>query len=60
MNMIGLDGRPQVKSLVKILKEWLSYRLETVRRRLQWRLDKVEKRLHILAGLLVAYLNIDE
>jgi topoisomerase-4 subunit A len=60
MNMIGLDGRPQVKSLVKILKEWLSFRLETVRRRLQWRLDKVEKRLHILAGLLVAYLNIDE
>ncbi len=60
MNMIGLDGRPQVKNLVKILKEWLSFRLETVRRRLQWRLDKVEKRLHILAGLLVAYLNIDE
>jgi len=60
MNMIGLDGRPQVKSLVAILKEWLSFRLETVRRRLQWRLDKVEKRLHILAGLLVAYLNIDE
>jgi len=60
MNMIGLSGRPQVKSLVSILKEWLSFRLETVRRRLQWRLDKVEKRLHILAGLLVAYLNIDE
>ncbi|MCL4144333.1 UNVERIFIED_CONTAM: hypothetical protein GTU68_010925, partial [Idotea baltica] len=60
MNMIGLDGRPQVKTLLMILKEWLSFRLETVRRRLQWRLDKVEKRLHILAGLLVAYLNIDE
>ncbi len=60
MNMIGLNGRPQVKNLRVILKEWLEYRLETVRRRLQWRLDKVEKRLHILAGLLVAYLNIDE
>ena len=60
MNMIGLDGRPQVKTLLGILKEWLRFRLETVRRRLQWRLDKVEKRLHILAGLLVAYLNIDE
>ncbi len=60
MNMIGLNGRPQVKNLRVILKEWLEYRLETVRRRLQWRLDKVEKRLHILAGLLIAYLNIDE
>ena len=60
MNMIGLNGRPQVKNLRVILKEWLEYRLETVRRRLQWRLDKVEKRLHILEGLLVAYLNIDE
>ncbi len=60
MNMIGLNGRPQVKNLVGILKEWLSYRFETVRRRLQWRLDKVEKRLHILEGLMVAYLNIDE
>lgn len=60
MNMIGLNGRPQVKNLVQILKEWLSYRTDTVRRRLQWRLDKVEKRLHILEGLLIAYLNIDE
>jgi len=60
MNMIGLNGRPQVKNLLVILKEWLSYRYETVRRRLQWRLDKVEKRLHILEGLMVAYLNIDE
>lgn len=60
MNMIGLNGRPQVKNLLTILKEWLSYRFETVRRRLQWRLDKVEKRLHILEGLMVAYLNIDE
>jgi len=60
MNMIGLNGRPQVKNLRSILKEWLSYRMDTVRRRLQWRLDKVEKRLHILEGLLIAYLNIDE
>ena len=60
MNMIGLNGRPQVKNLRSILKEWLEYRTETVRRRLQWRLDKVEKRLHILEGLLVAFLNIDE
>ena len=60
MNMIGLNGRPQVKNLLTILKEWLSFRVETVRNRLQWRLDKVEKRLHILAGLMIAYLNIDE
>jgi len=60
MNMIGLNGRPQVKTLVGILREWLSYRVETVRRRLQWRLDKVEKRLHLLEGLMIAYLNIDE
>ncbi len=60
MNMIGLNGRPQVKSLLRILKEWLEFRVATVRRRLQWRLDKVEARLHILAGLMIAYLNIDE
>lgn len=60
MNMIGLNGRPKVKNLLSILKEWLSYRLDTVRRKLQWRLDRVEKRLHILEGLLIAYLNIDE
>jgi len=60
MNMIGLNGRPKVKNLVEILKEWLTYRMATVRRRLEWRLDKVEKRLHILEGLLAAYLNIDE
>lgn len=60
MNMIGLNGRPQVKTLVSILKEWLSFRVDTVRRRLQWRLDKVEKRLHLLEGLMIAYLNIDE
>ncbi len=60
MNMIGLNGRPQVKSLRALLQEWLSYRRQTVIKRLQWRLDKVETRLHLLAGLLVAFLNIDE
>ncbi|HBA36099.1 MAG TPA: DNA topoisomerase IV subunit A, partial [Gammaproteobacteria bacterium] len=59
MNMIGLDGRPQVKNLKTLLLEWLDYRLQTTRRRLQWRLDKVLARLHILDGLLIAYLNID-
>ncbi len=60
LNMIGLNGRPQVKDLRVILKEWLEFRTETVRRRLQYRLDKVLARLHILDGLLIAYLNIDE
>ncbi|MFQ3288889.1 MAG: topoisomerase-4 subunit A [Alteromonadaceae bacterium] len=60
LNMIGLDNRPAVKNLKDILLEWLEYRRETVRRRLQYRLDKVLSRLHILDGLLVAYLNIDE
>jgi len=60
LNVIGLNGRPEVKSLLKMLKEWLTFRLATVTRRLEWRLEKVEKRLHILEGLLIAYLNIDE
>ena len=60
MNMIGLNGRPQVKDLRHILTEWLTFRRQTVTRRLQWRLDKVEKRLHLLEGLLVAFLNLDE
>ncbi|RUO30050.1 DNA topoisomerase IV subunit A [Aliidiomarina sedimenti] len=60
LNMLGLDGRPQVKPLVTILGEWLQYRIQTVTRRLQYRLDKVEARLHILEGLLIAFLNIDE
>ncbi|MBK7541071.1 MAG: DNA topoisomerase IV subunit A [Candidatus Competibacteraceae bacterium] len=60
LNMIGLDGRPQVKNLKQILEEWLRYRVATVRRRLQYRLDQVEQRLHILDGLLIAYLNLDE
>ena len=59
-NVIGLDGRPQVKNLRVLLSEWLTYRIGTVRRRLQFRLDKVEKRLHLLEGLLVAFLNLDE
>ncbi|RNM25434.1 DNA topoisomerase IV subunit A [Dickeya undicola] len=60
MNMIGLDGRPGVKGLREILTEWLAFRRDTVRRRLNFRLDKVLKRLHILEGLLIAFLNIDE
>ena len=60
MNMIGINGRPQVKGLRSLLKEWLVFRTETVRRRLQWRLDKVLERLHLLDGLLIAFLNIDE
>lgn len=60
LNMIGLDGRPQVKNLKAILTEWLSYRKDTVVRRLQYRLDKVLARLHILEGLMIAFLNIDE
>jgi len=60
MNMIGMDGRPQVKNLRSLLEEWLKFRTVTVRRRLQWRLDKVNKRLHILDALLIAFLNIDE
>jgi topoisomerase-4 subunit A len=60
MNVIGLDGRPQVKNLQMMLTEWLEYRTGTVRRRLQHRLDKVLARLHILEGMLVAFLNIDE
>jgi len=60
MNMIGLDHKPAVKGLLAILTEWLQFRRTTVTRRLQHRLDKVLARLHILAGLMIAYLNIDE
>ena len=60
MNIIGLDGRPAQKNLKTILEEWLEFRRRTVRRRLEYRLEKVEARLHVLAGLLIAYLNIDE
>ena len=60
MNMIGADGRPQVKSIRRILLEWIEIRKNTVTRRLQYHLNKIEKRLHILGGLIVAFLNIDE
>ncbi|MGJ7551196.1 DNA topoisomerase IV subunit A [Pseudomonas alloputida] len=60
VNIIGLDGRPQLKNLRALLLEWLEFRTNTVRRRLQHRLDKVEKRLHLLEGLLTAFLNLDE
>ena len=59
-NMIGVDGKPQVKPLLTIIKEWLQYRKDTVTRRLTFRLEKVVDRLHILDGLLVAFLNIDD
>ena len=59
MNMIGADGRPQVKSIRHILLEWIEIRKSTVTRRLQYHLNKIEKRLHILAGLLIAYLDLD-
>ena len=60
MNMIGLDHKPAVKGLLEILNEWLAFRRTTVTRRLQYRLDKVLSRLHILDGLMIAFLNIDE
>ena len=60
MNMIGLDHKPAVKGLLEVLNEWLTFRRTTVTRRLQYRLDKVLSRLHILEGLMIAFLNIDE
>lgn len=60
MNMIGVDGKPQVKNLKVILTEWLAFRRATVTKRIEWRLNKVLERLHILEGLLIAHLNIDE
>jgi len=60
MNIIGIDGRPSVMNLRQVLKEWLSFRIDVTRRRLDYRLQKVEKRLHLLDGLLIAFLNIDE
>ena len=60
LNMIGLNGRPQVKDLRSILAEWLEFRTATVRRRLEYRLNKVNSRLHLLEGLLIAFLNLDE
>jgi topoisomerase-4 subunit A len=60
LNMIGLNGRPQVKNLLQILNEWLQYRSATVTKRLQYRLDVINHRLHILEGLMIVYLNLDE
>jgi topoisomerase-4 subunit A len=60
MNMIGLDGRPRLYNLRDLLDEWLKFRIETVRRRLQHRYDQVNNRLHLLDGYLIAYLNVDE
>lgn len=60
LNVIGLDGRPRVMGLKPLLSDWLEFRIGTVTRRLQWRLEKVSKRLHLLDGLLIAYLNLDE
>ncbi len=60
MNMIGLNGRPRLFNLKDILLEWLKFRIDTVRRRLQFRFDRVTERLHILDGLLAAFLNIEE
>ncbi|HYF98070.1 MAG TPA: DNA topoisomerase IV subunit A, partial [Coxiellaceae bacterium] len=59
MNVIGLDGKPQVKNLVNLLQEWLQFRINTVQRRLKYRLEAVLERLHILEGLLIAFLNLD-
>ena len=59
INVIGMDGRPSVYALKPLLEEWLTFRTATVKRRLQYRLERVTQRLHILDGLLVAYLNID-
>ncbi len=60
LNIIGLDGRPRVMGLREVLTGWLEFRTATVTRRLQFRLDKVNRRLHILDGLLIAFLNLDE
>lgn len=60
LNMLGLNGKPQTKGLLSILTEWLEYRTETVRKRLTYRLERVDARLHLLQGLLIAYLNLDE
>lgn len=59
-NVIGLNGKPQVKPLVPLLKEWLTFRTDTVTRRVQYRLAQVERRLHLVDGLLTAFLNLDE
>jgi topoisomerase-4 subunit A len=60
LNIIGLDGRPQVKNLRMLLAEWLQFRTDTLRKRLTYRKEKLERRLHLLAGILIAFLNLDE
>jgi hypothetical protein len=60
MNVIGLDGKPKIYDLKTLLLEWLKFRFLTVRKRLEFRLNEVESRLHILAGLMIVYLNLDE
>lgn len=60
LNIIGLDGRPQVKNLKMLLSEWLQFRTDTLRKRLKYRQEKLERRLHLLAGILIAFLNLDE
>ncbi len=60
LNIIGLDGKPKINDLRGILKEWLEFRTSTVRRRIEYRLEKVNTRLHLLEGLLIAFLNLDE
>lgn len=60
LNIIGIDGKPTVMNLRQVLKEWLRFRIDVTRRRLEHRLDRVDKRLHLLDGLLIAFLNIDE
>jgi len=60
MTVIGLNRKPQTLGLLEILQQWLKFRRQTVVRRLEFRLNKIKERLHILDGLLVAYLNLDE
>ena len=60
MNVIGINGKPRVKNLLEFLTEWLEFRADTVRKKLNFRLEKISKRIHILQGLLTAFLNIDE
>lgn len=59
LNIIGMNGRPQVMNLVALLKEWLAFRLETVKRRVQWQFDKVNSRLHLVEGMFIVYMNLD-
>ena len=60
LNMIGLDGKPQVKNLHMILTEWIKYRLTTIKKKLSWELDKVNQRIHILDAYVVVYKNLDQ